>query len=382
MTERSSSDSRWQLFPALPPTEYAALKADIAKRGVLVPIERDAETGELLDGHHRQQIVDELRAEGVEVRCPDPVERRWANDEERTEHVLKINLLRRHMDEVTWAEAFRRLADARGVELGKRGPKPKGKAKTATVAELAAEVGVNERTARHRLQTEEVLRTEPELEEKVRAKELSGTEAVKQKRQKAKREKRDTQAAALAAEPPPLPVGPFRLIVADPPWQYANRADDGTHRAANPYPSMSIADIRNLGDRHGRKVADVAAQDAVLWLWTTNSHLSEAFGVMEAWGFTYKTMLTWAKDRMGTGDWLRGQTEHCLLGIRGKPVWVLTNETTLLKGPLREHSAKPDEFYALVERLHPASAGNRCDLFARTPREGWVSFGDELPGAA
>ena len=73
----------------------------------------------------------------------------------------------------------------------------------------------------------------------------------------------------------------------------------------------------------------------------------------------------------GVGDWLRGQTEHCLLAVRGKPIVQLTNQTTVLYGKAREHSRKPDEFYQLVEALCPAT--DRRELFAREKRAGWVT---------
>jgi N6-adenosine-specific RNA methylase IME4 len=176
-------------------------------------------------------------------------------------------------------------------------------------------------------------------------------------------------ADAIKAEPPPLPDGPFRVIVVDPPWQYDNRAEDASHRAANPYPSMSIEEITALD------VAGRAHADCVLWLWTTNAHIPHAFAIVEAWGFEYKTLLTWVKDQMGTGDWLRGQTEHCLMAVRGQPVVTLTNQTTAISGPLRGHSEKPDEFYRLVETLCP---GSKLEMFCRRRREGWASHGNEV----
>jgi N6-adenosine-specific RNA methylase IME4 len=80
----------------------------------------------------------------------------------------------------------------------------------------------------------------------------------------------------------------------------------------------------------------------------------EAFTVLDAWGFKQKTILTWAKDKMGMGDWLRGQTEHCLMTVRGRPTVFLTNQTTILHAPMRTHSEKPVEFYDFVEKLCPA----------------------------
>ena len=151
------------------------------------------------------------------------------------------------------------------------------------------------------------------------------------------------------------------VIVADPPWEYASGN-------SLPYPTMSLDKIRAL------PVGKLAEQDAILWLWTTNTHLRAAFEIAETWGFEYKTLLTWVKDRMGTGEWLRGQTEHCLLAARGKPVFIHGSYTTMLNAARREHSRKPEEFYSLVEATCP---GSRLELFARQARAGWQLFGNQ-----
>lgn len=115
------------------------------------------------------------------------------------------------------------------------------------------------------------------------------------------------QVEAIRVAPPSMPGrGPYRVVVADPPWPY--EIDN------KPYPQMSIEEICAVD------VAPLAHENCLLWLWTTNHHMREAFTVLGAWGFTQKTILTWAKDRMGTGDWLRGKTEHCLMAVRGKPI--------------------------------------------------------------
>jgi N6-adenosine-specific RNA methylase IME4 len=169
------------------------------------------------------------------------------------------------------------------------------------------------------------------------------------------------QAKELEAAPPELPTGPFQVVVADPPWQY----ETGN---SLPYPTMPIEEIKAM------PVREIADENATLWLWTTNAHLPVAFDVVAAWGFEYKTILTWVKDRMGTGEWLRGQTEHCLLGARGKPVFLHGSDSTVLEAARREHSRKPEEFYALVQRVCP---GSRVELFARQQREGWRAFGND-----
>lgn len=181
------------------------------------------------------------------------------------------------------------------------------------------------------------------------------------------------QAAQIRREPSPLPNrGPYRVIVVDPPWPYYVRTEDPSHRGATPYPQMSMAQICAM------RVGDIAHRDCVLWLWTTNAHMQHSYEVLNSWGFESKTILTWAKDRMGVGDWLRGQTEHCHLAVRGRPTVVLTNQTTLLTAPVRAHSQKPKEFYDLVEALCPAP--RYADLFSRYRHNAqWDCHGDEVP---
>jgi N6-adenosine-specific RNA methylase IME4 len=169
------------------------------------------------------------------------------------------------------------------------------------------------------------------------------------------------QAKELDAAAPELPTGPFQVIVADPPWRYESGG-------SLPYPTMDIEEIKAM------PVAEIADENAILWLWTTNAHLRVAFDVVTAWGFEYRTLLTWVKDRMGTGEWLRGQTEHCMLAVRGRPVFLHGNHATVLEATRREHSRKPEEFYAMVEETSP---GGKLDLFCRTERPGWHVYGDE-----
>jgi N6-adenosine-specific RNA methylase IME4 len=175
-------------------------------------------------------------------------------------------------------------------------------------------------------------------------------------------------AAQIAKEPPPLPEGPFRVIVADPPWRYELRPDDPSHRGTIPYPTMTVEEIASMD------VKALAHKDSVLWLWVTNAFLPDVWPIIEAWGFQYKTCLTWVKNRVGVGNWLRGQTEHCLMCVRGKPTIRLTNQTTVIHGNARKHSQKPEEFYALIESLCP---GSKLEMFSRQRRKGWQYHGDK-----
>jgi N6-adenosine-specific RNA methylase IME4 len=187
------------------------------------------------------------------------------------------------------------------------------------------------------------------------------------------------QAESLRAAPPPLPGGPFTVIVADPPWPYEEDMPDPSGRGILPYPTMGIAEIRAL------PVSELADENCIVWLWATNLLLANGAvnAVLGSWGFQPKSILSWVKPRLGNGYWLRGQTEHAVMATRGKPVVTLTNQSTVLHATSGvQHSGKPDAFYALVQSLCPAPPGGYLEMFARKARPGWTVWGDEAPVAS
>jgi N6-adenosine-specific RNA methylase IME4 len=284
----------------------------------------------------------------------------------------EIDAVRRRCEEVLAAEAKKRQAGAGPVSgRGAKSTASRKLSQTApgrTTNKVGAFFGISGRTVEKIAKVVEVAEAEPEKYGKL----LDDMDRTGRVNGPFKRLKVMRQAAAIRKEAPPLPgKGPYRVIVADPPWHYEKRCADPSQRGAIPYPSMSIEAICAMD------VKAFAQDDCVLWLWTTNAHTREAFSVLDAWGFQQKTILTWVKDKMGAGDWLRGQTEHCLMAVRGKPVVTLTNQTTVLHGPIRVHSRKPDEFYALVESLCPAP--RYADLFSRYQHnDKWDCHGDEV----
>lgn len=162
------------------------------------------------------------------------------------------------------------------------------------------------------------------------------------------------------------PSGVFDVIAIDPPWPYGREYDPNGSRVANPYPEMSLEDIAAI---------DLpAADDCVLFLWTTHRFLPDAFNLMKTWGFEYKATLVWDKERIGMGAWVRMQCEFCLIGIKGRPFWSNTSLRDILREPRREHSRKPESFYQFVEAV---TKGRKLDFFSREKRHGWESFGNE-----
>jgi N6-adenosine-specific RNA methylase IME4 len=159
----------------------------------------------------------------------------------------------------------------------------------------------------------------------------------------------------------------FPTILADPPWDILQRSTRGAHRH---YPLMSTTQIAAL------PVGRLAAPDAHLWLWVTNATLFTGQAVMEAWGFTYRSCLTWVKPGLGLGSsYLRNNTEHLLLGTKGKAPVLYRSQPTWLFAPKQDHSHKPEEQYAVIERCSP---GPYLELFARRKRPGWHVWGNEV----
>jgi N6-adenosine-specific RNA methylase IME4 len=126
-------------------------------------------------------------------------------------------------------------------------------------------------------------------------------------------------------------------------------------------------------------VGSLATDTAVLFMWTTAPHLRESFDALAAWGFAYKTNIVWAKDKIGLGYFVRNQHELLIVAARGDmPCPLPANRPfSVISAPRREHSRKPDEAYELIERMYPELP--KIELFARSAREGWATWGNQAP---
>lgn len=173
-----------------------------------------------------------------------------------------------------------------------------------------------------------------------------------------------------------FPNKKYAVIYADPPWGYRNR---GTRAAAaRHYPTMTLADIKAL------PVADIAAEDCVLFLWATFPMLPEALETIKAWGFRYKTLaFCWIKRNRkspgwfwGLGNWTRSNPEACLLAVRGRPVRASAAVHSLIEAPVGRHSAKPQQVRERIVEL--MGDVPRIELFARERTPGWDVWGDEV----
>jgi N6-adenosine-specific RNA methylase IME4 len=182
----------------------------------------------------------------------------------------------------------------------------------------------------------------------------------------------------------------FRCIVSDPPWpeKGGGKIKRGADRH---YPVVRIEDIP--GVMRGAKAPDGSSlwlpdDNCHHWMWVTNNYLEGGLWVLRELGFRYVTNAVWAKDRMGIGQYLRGQHELLLFGVRGKGFNVRTERrdlSSLISAPVpteggkRVHSRKPQAAFDLIEAR---SQGPYLEMFGRQSRSGWVVWGNEVDGVS
>lgn len=197
----------------------------------------------------------------------------------------------------------------------------------------------------------------------------------------------------------PLPTGPYRLCMMDPPWAFRTRdgADRVPTQGADPYATMTVQAMAAL------PVGQMMARDSAIAMWVVGSHIGQAIDLAQAWGFGFVTdLFYWAKQRLvaadqidlWTGDiapppfsmgyYTRKQVEPVLLFTRGRGLPVLDHGVgQLIVAPRTQHSRKPPEIYHLLDRLFgplagPDGAPQRIELFARNTAPGWDSWGNEV----
>ena len=350
-------------IPVMSAAERALLVEDVRGRGIHSRLEVTAE-GVVLDGRHRLEVARELGLEVVPVRVVAPAD--------EVEHMVRAALARRHLTasqrgalavELAAFQTARAEAVVRQRANLRQAPEvatlpPRGERTRDAAARIA---NVSPRVVQDAAPVRD---HDPALFERVRAGEIPAHKAARQVR----RERRYAEIPAA----PPLPEGPFQVILADPPWQMGS--PDSASAPENHYPTMPLADIEAL--------EVPAADDAILYLWVVNSLLPEAFAVMAAWGFTYGGNLVWVKPSIGLGNRVRYRHELILFGIKGSfPVPEPADRPdSVIEAPRGAHSEKPEVLHERIERAHPHAT--KCELFARgVPRAGWVAWGNEVTAA-
>ena len=380
-----------ELFPLLSDADLAKLADDIRAHGLHHAIV--CHEDKVLDGRNRLAACAKA---GVAPRFE-----RWTGSGSPVSWVLSENLHRRHLDESQRAMVAARAkpmfeAEARDREragtlapIGATGKSSEKAAEALNVSPRAVE------------RASKVLKSgAPELVEKVERGEvavstaavvaeaskeeqreivargekaiLEAAKEIRSKRLEERRQERMENLAAISAGSTPLEssVGVFPIVYADPPWRYEH-VEAESRAIENQYPTMELDAICAM------PLADVTTPDAVLFLWATSPKLAEAMRVIEAWGFTYRTSMVWVKDKIGMGYYARQRHELLLIATKGAPPTPAPSDRpdSVVNAARGKHSAKPDEFAALIERMYPSLP--KLELFCRSPREGWSVWGNQ-----
>lgn len=173
----------------------------------------------------------------------------------------------------------------------------------------------------------------------------------------------------------------FSVVAADPPWPFKDKLPGNGRGALKHYDLMTLDEIKDYPAYHWTTIGKRIAPDALLFLWRVASMPEAAIEVCRAWGFEPYGEIIWdkrtatGKQHFGMGRVVRAAHESILIGRRGRPEIQSKSVRSLFSAPVGRHSAKPDEFYALVEELSP---GPYLELFAREKRRRWTTIGNEL----
>lgn len=383
--------SDYQVMPPLSDEEYVALKADIAARGVQVPVEYD-EQGNVLDGYHRVRACEELG-----VKDWPSVVRVGLSEQQKVEHAILLNLARRQVSREWkrekaaelrrqgWTQA--RIADVLGVTqaavsqwcsdpefirtykldslppaiVGKDGKEYPATRERRQSPESSSSVFLP--SVKQVERVAEIAERTPDALDALAAGRMTIGAACKEMERAERREQ------AVKAS---LPTDKYRILYADPPWKYGNSMPAYFGEQADHYPLMALEEICAM------PVKDIAEDNAVLFLWATSPILEEAFDVIRAWGFQYKASFVWDKVKHVMGHYNSVRHEFLLVATRGScqpDVQRLFDSVVSIERT--EHSVKPEHFREIIDTLY--THGKRIELFARQRTEGWDCYGNELP---
>lgn len=370
-----------KLIPPLTTEEFKQLEENCIKEGIREAIL--TWNGFIIDGHNRYEIATKWDLDF------QTKSKHFKDEEEVKEWMILNQFGRRNLSnyqrsvlalqlEEVFKEKAKENLKASGENFGKGtqiSANPIEIKPIETRKELAKVANVSHDTIA------KVKVIEAKATEEVKEKLATGEVSINQVYQEIKKEEKKAERIELIEqqiqdiEQGLLPEleGLFDVVSVDPPWPYEaenkniTSFDSVGRRVANPYPEMSIEDIK--------KIDIPLMENAVVLLWTTHKFLPDSFDILKEWNLDYKATLVWNKEKIGMGAWFRMQCEFCLVAIKGKPYWENTTFRDILNEPRREHSRKPDSFFEMIEKI---TIGRRLEYFSREKRNGWEVFGNDI----
>jgi len=354
-----------KLITPLDPNELKELEESILKEGCRDALVVWKETDTLLDGHNRLEICKRLdKPYQIKlISLPDrDAAKIWIINNQFARRNLspyQRSVLALKLEEIIAAKAKENQATSTG------GAHPQlcqnsDKAAIDTKKELAKVARVSHDTIAKVKKIES--KASPEQKEKLAKGEATINQVyVQVHRQEVKEQIKQTQ----------WPTGKYRIIYADPPWQYSNSQPDYQAVQDDHYPTMPLNDICSL------PVGEISLDDAALFLWATSPILEDAFKVINAWGFKYKASFVWDKVKHNMGHYNSVRHEFLLIAVRGScqpdNLKLFDSVQTIER---TDHGAKPEAFRTIIDTLY--LYGKRIELFARTKADGWEQYGNQI----
>ena len=332
------------LFPLIEGDEFQLLCEDIKKEGLNHPV--ILLDDEILDGRNRYRACVEV---GIEPRYEQ------FKGDDPLAFVLSENLHRRHL---TASQRAALAAEVANITWG-------GDRTSDQDAKLRLEKTNKEASELFQVgkrYVEEAKAIKERYPDKFRE-----FKAGKKTIQQAKRE----IVKENVKDQPELPTDKYRVVYADPPWNYGNSGLDDYGHAERHYPTMSIEELGHLG------VPDIVEENSVLFIWTTSPLLEDCFRVIRMWGFNYKTSFIWNKIKHNFGYYNSVRHELLLVCTKGSclpDTPKLFNSVQSIER--KEHSEKPEEFREIIDTLY--TKGKKIELFSRKQTKGWDVWGNQV----
>lgn len=350
----------------------AGLIESIKNNGIMEPLVIK-EDGTIMSGHRRWRAAKAIGLEEVPCRVVG-----YSDELEEQEALIEFNRQREKtfIQKMKEAEKLKEIESERARRRQAQGhfnaPQYTGKPpvvatlpqleKGKTREKVAEKIGMKPRTFEKAAKVWEAAKQGNEVAEKLVEKLDKGEKTISAAYMELRRVEKQKELQA-----PPPPEGKYRVIYADPPWRYSNSGF--AMSAENQYPTMETEEICKL------PVEELALDNSVLFLWTTAPMLEDAFKVIKAWGFTYKSNFAWVKNKHTGGFYCYGQHELLLIATKGSMLPKKEGmRASVVFAERREHSKKPEEFYDIIESMYN---GPYIELFARNKRNGWEGWGAE-----